>query len=315
MAGEVTVSAPSHVHVGNVDINGGMGRLYGTLGFALEEPRLEVRVRVSSETRVVGGTSSTEAFARLFSEMFGLGLEVVVENAIPRHVGLGATTAEALSIGYAASILAGRRVSVEELALAAGRGRVSALGVYSFKYGGFIVDGGFVPGKGRVPPLVFRAHVPASIAVVVGLPDTPRLEEILELKEREDEILESMPRMDRATAMENAWRVLMGIIPFVAEGDWRTAARRLYELNSGLGDYWSSRQPGRYCCREAEEAVSALLEAGALCACQSSWGPTVYGLVESGKAQSVLEAVKARVPGRYWVTRVDNEGARARVIG
>jgi len=313
LARRVTVRVPSHVHVGNVDINGGMGRLYGTLGFALDEPRLVIVVEEHEGVTVEGGSPRLPGFARLFAEKYGVGLKVRVVEEIPWNVGLGATTAEALAVGYAASVLAGEHATPEELALAAGRSTVSALGLYAFKHGGFIVDGGFVPGRRTPPPLVFRAEVPGDIAVVAALPETPRLKEILELKQREDEVLASMPPMSEEQAKLNSWRVLMGVLPWAAEGDWAVAARRLYELNSRLGDYWSSRQPGRYCCREAEDAVGTLMGAGAFCACQSSWGPTVYGLVPSEEAGRIAEALGARVPGRVWVTRVNNRGAEVRV--
>jgi len=313
VARRVKVIAPSHVHVGNVDINGGMGRLYGTLGFALEEPRLVVEVEEWDGVEVEGGSPRLPAFARLFAEKYRVGLRVRVLEEIPWNVGLGATTAEALAIGYAAAVLAGEHAAPEELAVAAGRSTVSALGLYTFKHGGFVVDGGFVPGRGTPPPLIFRAEVPGDIAVVAAIPETPRLREILELKQREDEVLASMPPMSEEQAKLNSWRVLMGVLPWAAEGDWASAARRLYELNARLGEYWSARQPGRYCCREVEEAVAALLGAGAWCACQSSWGPTVYGLVPREGAGEAVEALRARAPGRVWVTRVNNRGAEVRV--
>ncbi len=312
----VEVQAPSHVHVGNVDIEGGMGRLYGTLGFTLRWPRLRMFAE-EREGLLVEAPASVkrvvEGYARLFSEAYGVGARIVVEETIPRGIGLGATTAIALSVGAALATLAGRRWTPEELAVKAGRARVSGLGLYAFKHGGFLVDGGFVPGRPAPPPLIFRALVPSSISVVVAVPDTPVLDEILALKEREDEVLESMPPMSSEMACANARRVLMGVLPAAAEGDWATAGRYLYALNSGLGDYWEARQRGRYCCREAEEAVRIFMESGAYCACQSSWGPTVYGLVPSDRAEEARSALASRITGATWITSVSNEGAVLRV--
>ncbi len=316
----VVVSAPSHVHAGNVDIHGGLGRLYGTLGFALEEPRLRVVVE-EWEGFEAEGPRAGEAlgYARLYCRLLGCrGLRVRVLESIPAHVGLGSTTPLALSIGVAASMLAGRGAGLEELALAAGRSTVSALGLYAFKYGGFIVDGGYPAGRrgAEVPPLIFRARVPGDVAVVVALPEALAAR-VAPFKEREEEVLDSMPVMDECMAARNARLVLMGVLPAMASGDYEAAARLLHRFNAGLGDYWAARQGGRYCCPEVEELVEAMLAAGGWCACQSSWGPTIYSLTPRSRARGVARAagrvVEGLGGGRVWVTRVDNTGAQVEV--
>lgn len=322
MPATVVVSAPSHVHVGNIDLHGGVGRLYGTLGFALQEPRLVVRVSLADSFEASGPRREESIrYARAACEAAGCrGLRVVVEREIPAHVGLGSTTPLALSIALAASVLTGSRVDLEGYALSVGRSSVSGLGFHAFTRGGFIVDGGY-PAGGRgseVPPLIFRAHVPPRVAVVVVLP-TALTGRVAEVKAREDEVLESMPPMDEGFAARNARLVLMGVLPAMARGRYEEAARLLHKLNSGLGDYWASRQGGRYCCSEVEGLINALLEAGAWCACQSSWGPTVYSLVDykaSGKLASRAERYLDEIGGgKVWVTRVDNRGAYYEVEG
>jgi len=311
----VHVSAPAHVHVGNIDIHGGLGRLYGTVGFALEQPRLRVTIEAGEGTRVEGTSNGAfRKYAELFSEQYSIGLHVRVYEEIPPHVGLGATTPIALAIGYAAAVIAGvRDPSLNEIASVAGRSTVSALGFYSFIHGGFIVDGGFRVGARMIPPLVYRREVPASLYMVVALPRVPKLGEILRLKEREDEVLASMPPMSEDMAARNARILAMGILPSAAEGDWEGLGKWLTRLNSGLGDYWEVEQEGRYCCAEVARAVQEYIEAGALCACQSSWGPTVYALVERSKLESVVKVADSLVEmygGQRWATRVDNVGAR-----
>lgn len=317
--GCVEVSAPSHVHTGNIDINGGLGRLYGTLGFTLEEPRLKMKICRDNDNSV-DGTSRGDVlgYVELFSKLYNVKMRVIVEEEIPPHVGLGSTTPIALGVGVAAAILSGRRYRLEEIALAAGRSQVSGLGYHAFMGGGFIVDGGFKPGVKMVPPLLARIPVPSKYRIVYAVPNA-RLDEILALKEREEEILESMPVMDEEMAARNSRIVLMGILPAALEGDWATAGRWLYEFNRGLGEYWASRQEGVYCCREVEEVVDFLMERGAYCACQSSWGPTVYGLLPSQHADNVYrelgELLERMGGGISGVSRVDNTGAVIRVVG
>ncbi len=44
----VRVMAPAHLHAGDMDLNGGLGRLYSTVGFAIDRPRLVVDIEESS---------------------------------------------------------------------------------------------------------------------------------------------------------------------------------------------------------------------------------------------------------------------------
>ena len=66
---KVTVTAPAHLHTGNFDMTGDLGRLYGTVGFAVNR-LLEVEV-----TKGVDVKSEDEAaylFASRFVDAFDL---------------------------------------------------------------------------------------------------------------------------------------------------------------------------------------------------------------------------------------------------
>jgi len=319
--GYVEVSAPSHVHAGNPDIHGGLGRLFGTLGLALREPRLRVRVWRSPGEPAARGPESGAAleFARLYSRLAGCSLGVEVLEAIPRGVGLGGTTPLALSIAVAAFSLCGWRASLEEAALAAGRARVSGLGFHTFRVGGLIFDGGFRPGRRRVPPLVFRADVPDSVAVVVALPEG-LVERVKRFKEREEELLREPPRMDEWMAERASRIVLMGVLANAAAGEWREALHWLARFNRELGEYWARWQGGAYCCGEVEAIIDGLEAAGAWGAGQSSWGPTVYAFTGAREAAGLAREAERLLErhaggGRVWVTRASNVGARVRLEG
>uniref|UniRef100_A0A7C3RD17 Uncharacterized protein n=1 Tax=Archaeoglobus fulgidus TaxID=2234 RepID=A0A7C3RD17_ARCFL len=75
----------------------------------------------------------------------------------PGYAGLGYVTTLGLSVGVGATRLYGVNCSIEEIALAIRRGLITALGLYSCKLGGFIVEGGFKIGlvEKRIPPLIF----------------------------------------------------------------------------------------------------------------------------------------------------------------
>ncbi len=311
MKNEVLISAPSHVHVGNIDLNGSLGRKYGTLGFALESPRLVLKLKISDKDFI--NDKNALNYISLFKQYLNCNkyFEAKILEDIPAHVGLGRTTALALSIGFGINYLCNKKASIEELAKASNRGNQnSGLGVNSFKHGGFIIDGGIK--ANNVAPLIFKGIVPDNLRIVVALPERP-IQSILEIKKREDEILSNLPIMEEAFSSYLSRIVLMKIMPSFVEGDFKSFGEGLTEFNSSLGKYWKKYQDDIYCCKETEEIIKKFLNIGAYCACQSSWGPTSYAIFDYNDSIKAAEEVKKLIKdlggGNIWITKIDNVGA------
>ncbi len=319
MRNTLIVSSPSHLHAGNIDLNGSMGRLYGTLGFALEKPRFTIKVKAIKNKSIEESTDKEIlSYLNLYRDYMGCNKEFFIEiiSDIPKHVGLGRTTAMSLSIGFALNILCKTHLDVTELAEIANRGnRNSALGLYSFKYGGFIVDGGVKSNK--VAPIIFRGLIDEKYKLLIAIPEKP-IKDIVRLKEKEEAILSSMPKMDDNFAAYLSRLVLMKILPSFAEGDFYTFGKGLTEFNSSLGKYWSKYQGGIYCCDETSKIIEEMKKLNSLCACQSSWGPTAYGIFlykDIEKAYHRIEEILRHIGGgRAWISKVDNNGAYARFV-
>ena len=319
---KVVVEAPSHLHAGNIDLTGDLGRLYGTVGFTLRWPKCVVELEQAEELLVEGpdGDKARVYASKVMNFANLRGVKVTVKEAIPRHLGLGSQTALALSIAVGLSALYGLDLSVEEAAKITGRGGISALGVYGFKLGGFIVDGGFKTAGGRrIPPLIFHCPVPEDWVFVVCIPRAP-IPKVLEVKAREEEVLGSLKPMPRELSSELARLVVMKMIPAIVERDLKSFGEALTVFNRRLGGYWSNYQAGIYCDPIVEEGVDLLLSWGAACACQSCWGPTFYGILDSEdaalRAKEALEDYLKRVGGgTVFITRADNSGAKVEVRG
>jgi beta-ribofuranosylaminobenzene 5'-phosphate synthase len=320
-ASSLRIVAPAHLHIGNPDLSGDYGRLYGTLGFAIEEPKLILEASIGKRKCDCERRDARKLFV-ILSQEYKCNLSMHIEKEIPRHVGLGSTTPLYLAINQAFEILCNGNynVDVKKIALKLGRGTISALGVYSYMYGGFLYDGGFtISRKGRmIPPLVFRTEVPKDIAIIVVVPEKP-IKKIIKLKEKEAEILERLPRMDPHFADKLSRIILMGILPYLLEKNWEEAGRNITRFNRLLGEYWSIEQGGVYCCPEVEEIIDVMLSQKALFAAQSSWGPTAYGAYPLSRARHVYQFVKRKLEelggGRIWITSVANSGARVSVYG
>ncbi|MDF2763607.1 MAG: kinase, partial [Rhodospirillales bacterium] len=111
-AGEtVRVAAPARLHLGFLDLHGGLGRKFGSLGVTLEEPRTVLTVRRADKLEV-SGPSAERARRVTVRLMDGMGLtggfEIAIDEAIPEHAGLGSGTQLALALGAALARCAGQ---------------------------------------------------------------------------------------------------------------------------------------------------------------------------------------------------------------
>ncbi|NPA71064.1 MAG: GHMP kinase [Crenarchaeota archaeon] len=314
MPERVLIRAPSHVHLGNFDLNGELGRLFGTIGFALEEPHLQVNVEESNDIIIEGPYRDIlHEVVKKCIEIFNIGgLKVKIEKTYKRGVGLGLTTSLVLSVVYAASRIVGEDIDIIQLAPLFGRGLVSALGTYAFKLGGMIIDAGFrIDSFGKVPPLIYRGEIPQKWYFIVAVPKKIP-ERVVEIKKRESEILKNLPKMSPEVSGRLCRIVLVQLIPSVEEEDIETFGKALTEFSKIAGEYWSPFQEGTYCTREVERGIRIMLEEGCTGAAQSCWGPTFYGVTDSYKT---CERVKKRLREELdieeiYITHVDNTGAR-----
>ncbi|RLE52088.1 MAG: GHMP kinase, partial [Candidatus Methanomethylicota archaeon] len=304
--------APAHLHAGNFDLTGDLGRLYGTVGFAID---YQLEISAERSDSVEADDIWAKHYAEKLVRKLGVrGVSIKVKKKIPAYVGLGFHTTLALSIGMAISRLYKLGLAVEDIALAVRRGLITALGIYAFKVGGFIVEGGFKTELREkvVPPLIFRAEIPDNWFFIVATPEKPALK-IREVREREDEVLKSLRQMPKYLSDELSRIVLMKVIPSMVERDLEGFGEGLTLFNSKLGEFWSEYQGGVYCHPVVEEGIKIMLKKSR-CACQSSWGPTFYSIVEgeddAKELAKELEAfLKANGGGEVFYTKADNDGA------
>ncbi len=311
----VVVSVPAHLHIGNYELSYKFGRILGTLGITIAYPRTVIEACPFSEVVVDGpGADLIHHFIGKLGAKYGV--HVRVREAIPRGVGLGGTTALALATVV---VLAAQEdkvltvVDVEKAASHLGRLKWSSLGLYSFLYGGFIADTGRRPD--RHPRLLLHYPIPPQWRVVVVVLED-HVERIRRLKQREDEILESLEKAPDEYTARVARTALSGIMACIVEEDYNCFVESIAEYNRVLGEYWMRHgQETTYCCNEAEELYQLLYESHRIPLLQSSWGPTLWTIVENRwRAQHVYETVvnwvqKRGIKATVWITRPDNHGA------
>lgn len=313
------ITAPAHLHTGNMDLTGDLGRLYGTAGFTIDDPKTEIEAAKSGKLTIRGeDKENAERYARVFLEKHRIkgGVEIKVRETIPKHLGMGSQTALALSIGKAIAELYEVKTAIEEIALTLGRSEIVALGLHSFKSGGFIVDGGYKTGdKGkRVPPLLFRQMIPEDWLFVVCIPQKP-IQAILRIKENEEEILRKLKPMPAQMSDRLSRIMLMQVMPSLVEDDIETFGKAITAFNSRLGDFWGDfQEEGTYCHPIVEAGINLLLDNGAYGACQTCWGPTFYGITDDRETAEKLVAkleklISKQGGGDVFHTKGNNNGA------
>ena len=141
----IEIKTPARLHLGLLDTNGSMGRLFGSIGVAIKYPNIVLRAE-PSDTLIVEGLEAerVSVFASRFLNRYPIscGAHLTLKFNIPNHVGLGSGTQLALAVGTALTRLGGLDLSIEEIALAVGRGVYSGIGINTFQHGGFVLDGG-----------------------------------------------------------------------------------------------------------------------------------------------------------------------------
>jgi len=325
----VIVETPSRIHLGLIDMHGGIGRVDGGIGIALQEPGILLEVSQAQETVATGGDERARATAGkvaarvLAATRLPGGVAITLRRVYPSHVGLGSGSQIALAVARGISGIFGLDLPTVELARMAGRGGTSGIGAAAFDRGGFIVDGGHAFGAGaekadfrpsaasggvRPAPVIARHDFPPDWRIVLA---TPRIPAGASGGEEVDIFRTACP-VPLEEVRETCHEVLMRMLPGVVDRDldlFGRAVNRIQEL--GFKKVELSLQPATI-----HDLMGAMRDAGAACAGMSSFGPTVYAITDTGEAQ-VLGAAECFLAdhggGEAWVSAPRNTGAMVRV--
>jgi len=293
----VAIDLSARLHLGFLDLNGDLGRRFGSIGLAISGPQARLCL-ARSPTDVVEGADHERAAVYLAAMRRRLALpgahRLSIAEGLPRHAGLGSGTQLALGVAAALRRLHGLAADSAGDALALERGARSGIGLALFDSGGLVVDGGRGPLTGA-PPIVSRMEFPSEWRVMLVFDRTRQgLHGPGERRAFKD--LEPMPAAQAATICR---LVLMQALPALAERDIMRFGGAIGEMQRYLGDYFAPAQGGhRYASAKVAAAVEFLVGAGAHGPGQSSWGPTGFAFAASqSEAERLAEAARRRPGG------------------
>lgn len=302
------------LHLGQLDLNGSLGRIFGGIGIAIDEPAMELNAEKFDSLVAVssGGESKRlEQIARQYLRRYELpGAILQLTQSLPAHSGLGSGTCLSLAVGFAITRLYGLNASVAELAAVTDReGSRSGLGVAAFEQGGFVVDGGKALAgefRRRIPPVIARLPFPSEWSIVLALTNAERV-----FGSKEESAFRSLPPMKAEVSGTICRTLSMQLLPSLAEKNLDAFGAAVTSIQEQLGSYFTAIQGGLYASADGAEIAEFLRARGAVGVGQSSWGPTIYGFVHPERAQSLVSELNEHLDdrGRAWTTFGRNRGA------
>ena len=307
----IEIITSARLHMGFFDLNGSIGRRYGSMGVSLNTP--ETRIIVSQGTADLA-PDYIERSKRVLLNHFGIQSPVSIEviEEIPRHAGLGSGTQMALAIGVAISELFDLKLSLRDIAQAIGRGARSGIGIGTFATGGVVLDGG-VSAEKQVPPIIAQHKFPESWRILlifdhqyVGVHGSA-----------EQQAFKVLTDSSLANTQRLSHQLLMEGLPALVEQDLSAFGKSVSGLQAYNGDYFAPVQGGRYASRLVSEILNDLNGHGVTCVGQSSWGPTGFAIFAD---QSSADAHLSRLTSQFqhpqlgWkICSANNEGARINI--
>lgn len=310
--GAIRIVAPARLHLGFLDLNGGLGRRFGSIGLGIDQPRTELVLSRAGAFEAHGPDHDRALKAmRRYAEIFtpGDAYRANIESAIPPHAGLGSGTQMALAVGSALMALQGNDHSPSALGELVDRGARSSIGMASFETGGFIVDGGR-GSNDAAPPVLMRIAFPEAWRILLILDPNA----IGVHGEEEAKAFATLPPLSESDAAHVCRLVLMQLAPGLMEADIATFGAAIAEIQSIVGGHFAAAQGGSpWASPAVGRFAQKFKDAGAVGIGQSSWGPTGFAFVPSREmAQDLYESAveDARAEGlKVLIVRGRNKGA------
>ena len=289
----ICIEAPARLHLGFLDLEGGLGRQFGSLGLTLDGIATRISARRSDRICVFGEpTGRAQKLAEIFCARKGLagGCQIEVLEQIPAHSGLGSGTQLALAVGTAISRLYSLECTCQDVAATLDRGARSGVGVGAFQQGGFLLDAGRSP-YGSLPPIVSRINFPPEWRVVLIIDST--LHGLY--GNDESASFSALPPFSSDVAAYLCRLVLMQVLPAVSEQNLEAFSEGIRGLQRCMGDFFASEQGGRYTSQAVGEAIGYAESLGIKGVGQSSWGPMGFAFAGSqARARTLLSELQTR---------------------
>jgi beta-RFAP synthase len=264
--------------MGFFDLSGSLDRHFGSIGVALNEHATQLSLTSALQRNIMGPSAQrADKCLTLMCQALNVSdkLNVIIESAIPEHVGLGSGTQMSLAIGSALNAFYGLGLTVRDIAALMDRGLRSGIGIGVFEQGGLVVDGGRGE-KTITPPVIVHLDIPEDWRFILVLDKRGQGLH----GQQEIEAFKALPLFPKQEAERLCYLLLMQGLPAVAENDIANFGAVITQLQRSVGEHFASAQGGIFTSPEVAMAMAWLAEQGAVAIGQTSWGPTGFCVVD-----------------------------------
>lgn len=273
--------------MGFMDLSGSLGRDFGSIGVAINEISTRLRMTRSDRREIMGPSSErAENCLTFLSTSLGVSdkVKILIEDAIPEHVGLGSGTQMSLAIGSALNGLYGLGLTIREIAALTERGLRSGIGIGIFERGGLVVDGG--RGANTVtPPVLVRLDLPEAWCFILVFDERGQGLH----GQQEIQAFQELPPYPQLEAARLCHLLLMRGLPAVSERDLDAFGEVISQLQQSVGEHFAAAQGGVFTSQEVAAAIEWLAKRGAVGIGQTSWGPTGFCMINgTAKAENLV---------------------------
>jgi len=330
----VTVNAFARLHMGFIDLNGSLGKRFGSLGVGLDAPDTLVELAIGKDVFGLGPEPSHVArhkqrllqhlqeqcrrMALTEASPYADGgripdagipdISIKVHREIPRHFGLGSGTQMALAIGEGLNQLFDVTLSPSEIAAVTARGQRSGIGIGTFAAGGFVIDDGR-RAETIVPEIIAQHAFPEAWRILLIFDH----QHVGVHGDQERAAFAALPDADLAATNQINQLVMAQALPAIRAQDLKKFGDVVAVLQAYTGDYFAPAQGGRYASDAVAAVLKTLMQVGVHCVGQSSWGPTGFAVFESQAAvDAQLDQLKKHFPAEHLTFQIcaaRNQGA------
>lgn len=242
-----------------------------------------------------------------------IGFNFKVHNAFSAHSGFGSGTQIALATAKLICETVGIEKGSVELSTIVGRGGTSGIGTYGFEDGGFIADGGhslkekatFLPSSASSaspPPLIGRYEFPQEWDVLIAIPPYG-----LSIHDGEEiNLFQRFCPLPQREVEQLSHIVFMNLIPAMLEKDIEAFGKCIDEIHKrGFQKAELTLYDERM-----HNLMQHLRDEGAYGVGMSSFGPTIYSVVDERNKEAVLKATKEILgeDAPIFITKGQNSG-------
>ncbi len=325
----------SRIHIALIDLSLKHKRIDGGAGIALNNPNHYIEItktaQCTNKARKVGSScfeinmDVDEKVVRCVErtiEYVGaedVCLRINILHSYEKHIGLGSITQMCLGISTGIARLLGRDLDPITAAKICSRAGTSGIGLYSFMYGGFIVDGGHRLGLKKTKPLPSDSIVDIDIPPLIArkpIPEKWRFILIRPLKARkiygkyEEKIFATYTPIPFEEASNVAYHILMGLLPAIISNDieeFNYNLRAIQDLGFKKVE-WSLQDP-------LVISLRKVLDEHNIAYGLSSMGPTVYIPCTLDELPELENKLNSILDTRKYMTQIakgSNQGSQIR---